>query len=95
VDINDLIGEAIAAIESFYRGSFKLPPQRCLPFIAVLVDRLEQIKIFLTEKQTKKLNRFLAATLQAMQAGDYVLVNDYLVYEMKPFLASLAVKKLH
>ncbi len=91
-DLQTTIKEAIENIDSFYHGSFKLPPQRCLPFVIALVDKLGSIEAYLTEKQKKRLNKFLAITLEAMQAGDYVLVNDYLVYELRPLLTGLAAR---
>ncbi|HWQ60964.1 MAG TPA: hypothetical protein VN521_01560 [Negativicutes bacterium] len=91
-DLQTTIKEAIEDIDSFYHGSFKLPPQRCLPFFIALIDKLGGIEAFLTEKQKSRLNKFLAVTMEAMEAGDYVLVNDYLVYELRPLLAGLATR---
>ena len=91
-DIQNTINEAIDDIDSFYHGSFKLPPQRCLPFVIALVDKLGSIEPYMTGKQTNRLNKFLAMTLEAMEAGDYVLVNDYLVYELRPLLTGLAMR---
>ncbi len=91
-DLQTTIKEAIDDIDSFYHGSFKLPPQRCLPFVIALVDKLGSIEPYLTEQPTTRLNKLLAMTLEAMEAGDYVLVNDYLVYELKPLLTGLATR---
>lgn len=91
-DLQTTIHGAIDDIDSFYHGSFKLPPQRCLPFVIALVDKLGTLEAFLTEKQKRRLNKFLAMTLEAMEIGDYVLVNDYLVYELRPLLTGLATR---
>lgn len=86
---SQMIREVIYEIDTFYQKSFELPSEQCAPLIISFVDKVVHILGTLSPKQTSRLNEQLSNIIQAMQVGDYVLVKDYLVYEVKPLLSGV------
>lgn len=90
-----LLQEAIELLDNYYHGSFKLPPQKCMPLLAAFVDKVAVISQLFDAKQVEIFNTHLAKTIEALQAQDYVLVKDYLKYEIRPMLVKVGKKMLN
>ena len=93
VDFTTLIKGAVNDIEVYYHSSFKIPPERCMPFVVALIDKIDKIILGMTANQSKKMQDHLLKVLEAMQGKDYVLMRDILFYEIRSLLCGLPKNK--
>lgn len=80
---------ALQDIDDFYHNSFKIAPDKCMPYIASFVQRMDDLSLILSSKELKKMNKLLEKIMSALEAQDYVVVKDCLRYEFKEFLLKI------
>lgn len=73
-------------IMEYIDATYKIWPQQCMPMLAVVFDDLEKVINSSSEKNQEELKRVLLKLLNAMENQDYVLIRDYLTYELLPLL---------
>lgn len=88
-DFYQVLSEIFVDIDNFCQNSFKIVPEKCMPFIMSFIQHMDQLVLGLTPKQVKKVKKILFKVVEALQNKDYVLVRDYLSYEIKPFLQNI------
>ncbi|BBB91712.1 MAG TPA: hypothetical protein PKA28_08900 [Methylomusa anaerophila] len=77
--------------EHYYQSSFQLEPYRCKAILSLLVQDLQKMESHLGPEGQTELCRITDLVWTALEAEDWVLVRDYLHYELEPWLAQLAI----
>ncbi|EGO62285.1 hypothetical protein [Acetonema longum] len=85
----ELASAALSDIENYYWAGFKLPPERCLPFLLSFFQHMEQLSLYLGKPYARRLQPHLAQAMQAMEKKDNVLLRDVLWYDLMPLLKKL------
>lgn len=82
---------ALEDIENYYRASFKLPPDRCLPFLQSFFFNIKELLPHLGPSYTKRMETHLERLSLTLSDNnkDYVLLRDLLWYEIRPLLRNL------
>lgn len=73
-------------IEEYIDASFRIWPERCMPMLVIIFDDFEEVVSITSEKYQEELKRILLKLLNAMENQDYVLIRDYLSYELLPLV---------
>lgn len=81
---------AVSSIDDYYEKSFLFTPEKSLRLVIPVVETIEKILSVLTVKQGERIKEYLLFVLQAMEKKDYVLVRDYLYYEIRSLLLGIA-----
>lgn len=85
-EFHEILEKTLLDIDNYCQSSFRIKPDKCMPFIMSFIQHMDQLVLGLAPKQVKKVKNMLSATLEALQKRDYVLVRDCLTYELKPLL---------
>lgn len=88
----EVISRTIMAIDDFCQCSYKIAPEKCMNFILAFLQDMDQLVLGLEPKEVKRVKKMLAKMLEALQNSDYVLVRDYMTYEIKPFIQRVEKK---
>lgn len=81
--------ECLQNIEDYYQATFAIEPQKCMPYISLFLKNAEMIATACNKTQAAVFQQYLNKLFAAMQQEDYVLVRDYIYYEIRPWIKSL------
>lgn len=84
-----ILSKTLVDIDDFCQNSFKIAPEKCMPFIMSFIQHIDQLLLGFMPKQVKKIKKMLSDMVDALQKKDYVLVRDCLTYEIRPFLQKI------
>jgi hypothetical protein len=79
----------IREIDRYYHASFAIAPEKCMPMVMELLNRVEQLSRDFSGGEIAQINRILSEMMTAMENKDYVRLRDCMVYELKPFLSGV------
>ncbi len=82
--------DVIQEIDRYYRSSFVIDPEKCMPMVMDLLYRIEQLSHGFSQIELARLNRILSEMMTAMENKDYVRLRDGFIYELKPFLNTIS-----
>lgn len=88
-NIKKQVVEIERVIDGYYDTTFRVQNEKCMPFIQQLVEMLVGLNDMLAVGAREKLQLILRNILQAMESKDYVLIRDYLHYELRAFILSI------
>lgn len=91
-DFQEVLSKTIMDMDDYCQYSFKLAPEKSIKFIVSFLQHMDQLVLGLEPRDVKKVKKLLSKMLEALQNSDYVLIRDYMTYELKPFIQRVEKK---